>query len=211
MAAKLLCVDPPHSGSATSRAAAESIAPSATWMPIAAFEGFYEVSSMGNVRRISSGRILKPALCGWDKRYYRVTLSKNNSKTNHFIHILVASAFFGGRPAELQCNHKNGITTDNRAENLEWCTASENTQHCWDALGRKSATVGEAHPFARLTRSIVAEIRASDLSAGQLAKHYGISESTIRDAMCGRTWASESSRTRHTRSGRAAAVLMAKQ
>jgi len=51
-----------------------------------------------------------------------------------YVHNLVATAFVEGWREGLQVNHKNGVKTDNRAENLEWVTASENRQHASDVL-----------------------------------------------------------------------------
>jgi hypothetical protein len=53
------------------------------------------------------------------------------------VHVLVLETWVGPRPGQkIVANHKNGVKNDNRVENLEWCTYSENTRHAIDVLGR---------------------------------------------------------------------------
>lgn len=111
------------------------------WKDIINYENSYQVSSMGRVRSldrktntalrhntsvIKKGKVLKqnPKRDG----YLTVDLCLNNKKKTINIHRLVLTAF---QPNEnnLIINHKNGIKTDNRLENLEWCTHKENSQH----------------------------------------------------------------------------------
>ena len=59
----------------------------------------------------------------------RVALCENGKQKRVFVHRLVAMKYIPNPHNLPQVNHKNGIKTDNRVENLEWCTASENQQH----------------------------------------------------------------------------------
>lgn len=73
------------------------------------------------------GRKLKPAT---DKDgYFRITLSNNNKRKSYYVHRLVAKTYLKDYNDKLQVNHKNGIKTDNRIENLEMCTLQENIKH----------------------------------------------------------------------------------
>ena len=104
----------------------------------------YEVSNQGRVRNAHTGLILKPR--SNRHHYLIVDLYYKGEKQTKSIHNLVATAFVPGWRKGLQVNHKNGIKTDNRAENLEWVTASENTRHGRDVLLR------QVHPVALLDK-----------------------------------------------------------
>ena len=66
--------------------------------------------------------------------YQQVALFYKGQRKDCYIHDLVATAFVEGWREGLEVNHKNGVKSDNRAENLEWVTASENHQHARDVL-----------------------------------------------------------------------------
>lgn len=95
----------------------------------------YEVSNFGDVRRRSTGKILKPQLM--NRGYLRVTIGGKK----RFVHRLVLTVFRGKDPdpERNQTNHINGVKTDNRLENLEWCTGSENIKHAY-AIGLETVT-----------------------------------------------------------------------
>lgn len=104
------------------------------WKDIPEFTGHYQVSNLGRVKSLSrfcvdrhrTGALIKP-----DKNanYHRVTLSKDRKPKRFSIHRLVAICFIPNPNNKPQVNHINGIKTDNRLDNLEWCTASENINH----------------------------------------------------------------------------------
>ena len=100
------------------------------WKKILNYEK-YEVSENGEIRSLQSGnpKIMKP--CFGQTNYYRVCLSKNGKLKTFYVHRLVAQAFVPNTFNKKQINHKNGIKTDNRKENLEWVTPSENTLHAY--------------------------------------------------------------------------------
>jgi len=92
----------------------------------------YEVSNQGRVRNTHTSRMLRP--CKHNCGYLFVFLYYKGQSRICYVHNLVATAFVEGWREGLQVNHKNGVKTDNRAENLEWVTASENRQHASDVL-----------------------------------------------------------------------------
>ena len=92
----------------------------------------YEVSNLGRVRNKRTGQVLAPV--EMSNRYLKVNLYYKGEKKQCQIHQLVATAFVPGWREGLEVNHKNGDKHDNRAENLEWVTHSENQQHSYDVL-----------------------------------------------------------------------------
>ncbi len=98
------------------------------------YEWLYAATKDGRIWSHRKCMFLKPYS---DKDWYKMidfrTLEKN--KTKNRVWRLVASTFIW--PSILQVNHKNWVRDDNRIENLEWCTCSENILHSFRVLGRK--------------------------------------------------------------------------
>ena len=92
---------------------------------IPGYEGMYEVSNLGRVRR--DGRILKPSKN--KKGYLLVSLFKNGTKKNARIHRLVAQSFIPNPQNLPQINHKDEDKTNNAVENLEWCDSKYNNNY----------------------------------------------------------------------------------
>jgi hypothetical protein len=94
------------------------------WKDIANYTN-YEVSSFGNVRNKNTGRILKTANKGG---YYTIGLSNKVGKT-FGVHRLVAESFLPNPEKKLHVNHIDKNSLNNKLENLEWVTCSENNLH----------------------------------------------------------------------------------
>jgi hypothetical protein len=114
---------------------AESL-PGEAWKPVQGHEGYYMVSSLGRICSLSrvnaaglriTERIMNPSRN--NRGYLTATLHKHRKVTPVRVHRVVAIAFVLGYKPSLQVNHKNGIKSDNRAENLEWVTHRENSTH----------------------------------------------------------------------------------
>ena len=178
------------------------------WHPIVEWEGIYDVSNMGQVRSLDrwvrskrnsfqfrKGLILRQrchTISHGRKQlpYLTVHLRDFPRSAHPFVHILVATAFLGPRPLGLVCNHKDGDPQNNKATNLEWVTASENTQHAL-RRGKQMGLRGEMHHATPLTETDIHHIRRL-LHAGSMqrdiAMMFNVSEGTISHIAHKKTW-----------------------
>lgn len=102
------------------------------WAPIKGYEGVYEVSNLGLVRRVDfrgtgKPRNLKPADNGTG--YLFVTLCKNGIVKRFYVHRLVAEAFIENSTNLPEVNHKDECRSNNHVTNLEWCTREYNQNY----------------------------------------------------------------------------------
>jgi hypothetical protein len=111
------------------------------WKSVFDYEN-YEVSNFGNFRK--GNKIIKGCK---DKNGYLIsTFRKNGVKKTVKLHRLVLLTFIPNPENKPQVNHINGIKDDNRLENLEWCTNSENQRHAV-RTGLKTGIKGEKCSF----------------------------------------------------------------
>lgn len=103
------------------------------------YEGLYLIDSLGNLVSLPKiqGRRLhnKYKILNTKQNtygYVEVALSKDGATKSFLLHRLIAKHFIPNPESKPCVNHKNGIKTDNRIENLEWCTEQENTKHAYD-------------------------------------------------------------------------------
>lgn len=123
--------------------------------PVVGWEGLYEVDSSGSIHSLP--RVIypktggpRPVLARRRKAvlmrigYYQVVLCGPGGKETWYVHRIVALAFIGapdkGRD---HVNHINGVKSDNRVENLEWVSRSENLKHSYRVLGQVGAATGK--------------------------------------------------------------------
>ncbi|MBY6273488.1 MAG: hypothetical protein CW346_14925 [Bacillaceae bacterium] len=151
------------------------------WRSISGFEGKYEVSNLGRIRKIiatqgSRPGVLRPYV-GSDGYLY-VDLYKGGKRYRKLVHRLVAEAFLGHLPPGKVVNHKDHDRTNARVSNLEYVTISEN-----NADAARFGSVG------KLTVEDVRAIRASHESHSALARRYGVTKQAIMYVRSRRTWA----------------------
>jgi hypothetical protein len=107
------------------------------WKDIPWYEWHYQASNLGNVKSLNYRntwieQLLKP----WKNNpwYLFVFLCNNEGKKVKAVHRLVAQSFIQNFKDKQQVNHINWIKTDNKVQNLEWCTPSENWKHSYKVL-----------------------------------------------------------------------------
>lgn len=115
------------------------------WKQVKGYEGLYEVSNLGNVKRVGSfrgvnkkylnGHFLTPVDNG--KGYFRIKLTANNKSKRVMLHRIIAEAFIPRIEGKNVVNHINHNKQDNSIENLEWCTQSENCLHYHNSKKQK--------------------------------------------------------------------------
>ena len=145
------------------------------WKTIKDFENIYEVSNLGRIKSFKKNKTSFLIGSNSGKGYKNVILCGNKNK-RIYIHRLVALHFLENLENKPQINHINGIKTDNRVENLEWCTNRENSIH---ALENGLAKSGENSKKHKLTKSQVIEIKNSSLKGIELSKIYNVGKMQI--------------------------------
>lgn len=158
-----------------------------TWRPVVGWEGVYDVSSLGRVRRVKSYNNRRCGVINPQPNHFgypQSSLADGSRRRTVRIHCLVAAAFLGPKPSGMEINHKNGIKTDNRTRNLEYVTHSENGLHAFRVLLRPPVSnKGQAAGRAKLTDDQVRQIRSRYAAGGVtqqvLADQFGVNQTMI--------------------------------
>lgn len=170
----------------------DPIVPDEIWKPIPRFEGLYEASDIGRVRSLPrksvppSGLILKGT--AFIKGRIIISLRVHKKRERHSKARLVALAFLGQPPtAKHEVNHIDGDPSNDRIENLEWVTHTENVRHSFRTGINPS---GERSPHAKLTNADVAQIRhlLKTQLQKRIAKQFNVQPNTISRIKTGRRW-----------------------
>ena len=157
-----------------------------TWASIRGFDGIYEVSNCGLVRRIGK-KILKSYTR--PKGYSMVSLCKKGVVSVRYVHRLVAIAFVENSENKKCVNHKDGIKHNNNSSNLEWCSHVENMQHAED-IGLMNRAVGERCANTKLTTEQARRIKyeLGDLQNSVIAKMFGVTKNHVSLIRNGVSW-----------------------
>lgn len=169
------------------------------WKQAKGYSSNYFVSNLGRILTLThhggvSPAIMKPAMTiqkAKRNRPYKILKTVMDGRSI-LVHRVVALTWVPNPKNHPQVDHVNGNTLDNRAENLEWVTGSENQIRSFKT-GLRERKVGELNHKSRLTDRQVCEIREEwdtthKRSRRQLALEYGVSEACIKDVLESRTY-----------------------
>ncbi len=167
------------------------------WKPIPGFAGIYEISETGDIVRTATHgqqpkairRIIRP----YKKNgYLAITIQFHQTRERFYVHRLMYETFRSPIPSGLEINHRDGNRENNRLDNLELVTRSDNMLHCFRELNPSLNRVrGTQHHKAKLTpqdvENIVKLSRAGS-SQREIAQMYGVSKNSIRLILKGKNW-----------------------
>ncbi|MDW3684868.1 HNH endonuclease [Cupriavidus sp. CV2] len=176
------------------------------------FDGLYSVTRDGRiwsaartiltrsgVEKPAGGKWLKPGLTTTGYLVVRVLRPGENGTMLLRVHRAVALAWVENDAPDVkdQVNHKNGVKTDNRDENLEWCTRSENGLHAY-RTGLKRVYEGAEHFGHRLKEVVrkvsfedaaaIRDLRRAGAAVNAIAKQYRVSRQTVSGICNNRTY-----------------------
>lgn len=153
------------------------------WLPIPGFEN-YQISSLGRIKR---GKMVSRGYPN-HQGYLCKILFKEGKLFSVKMHRLVLLAFVG--PSKLHANHKNGIKSDNRIENLEYLTRTENMRHAYK-LALVPSLKGVKNGRSKLTEAQVKEIRRlakAGLSHQKIASKFSLSRNNVQRIASRKLW-----------------------
>lgn len=187
------------------------------WKDVVGFEGTYQVSNLGRVKRLECIIKMGNQVTSWEqplpeyvfkpscdsRGYAQVALTIGEHKRTARIHRLVAEAFLEPPSQELlkEClnagvdrafvNHIDSDIANNTVTNLEWCSPGHNVKHSYE-FGSKIAKKGEDHANSMLKESEVLEIyrlaTAKVISQEKIGEMFGVKQITVSNILCGRSW-----------------------
>lgn len=164
-----------------------------TWKDVNGYEGLYKVSSLGRIKTLRSNAIL---VLNNKRGDYLAALLYTEGKEHslkrrktHLVHRIVAKAFIPNPENKPQVNHIDGNKHNNRIDNLEWNTRSENMQHCIKNNLRNTLKGTELH-MTKLNDDKVKYIlnNKNTMSINEFSQMFGVTRGCIEHILWRKTW-----------------------
>lgn len=162
------------------------------WKPVSGYEGIYEISSLCRIRSLDRKHKLsgpKGGIRGVKGKLCRGVLNANGYRVVALcgkikpIHRIFAEHFIPNPMNKPFINHINGIKTDNRIENLEWCTVGENNRHAIATGLRRSNSTARMSKYCKPVVAIRDLVILEFASIHQCARELGVTKRTINDTI----------------------------
>jgi hypothetical protein len=178
--------------------------PNEIWKDAFSYEGLYKVSNFGRIKSVEKIITRSDFKTYFVKEYIFskslntegyascCLVNHNGVKKTKNIHVIVAKTFIPNPENKPQVNHINGIKSDNRVENLEWCTRKENAQHAFKN-GLLKISKGESHGRHKLKEEKIIAIRRlykikPSVKISGIAKKLNISVSQVNRILKRKCW-----------------------
>lgn len=138
------------------------------WKDIKGYEGLYQISNLGNVKSVYKNGNFKILIGGIKNGYRQVILVKDGKRKYINVHRLVAEAFIPNKENKSQVNHIDGNKLNNKVDNLEWCTQSENMKHAYK--------IGLEKPLYAIINKRAKKVKQYDKNNNLINCYNGIKE-----------------------------------
>lgn len=157
---------------------------------IVGYEGQYAVTKDGRVWSYKRNAFMRQQD---HKGYRRVGLRSPGHRKLCLVHRLVAEAYIENVKGKAEVNHINSNRADNRVDNLEWVTRSENNQHAWDKGAKQFKMTDNFRARRKLTdeqaKNLVTDYKSGQVSQAELGRKYGIKQHSVWNIIHGATYA----------------------
>ncbi len=171
------------------------------WRDVKGFEGLYKVSNLGSIKSMpkdfylpknKSYHHLKEKIIyqGAWRGYKQIRLCKNGKKYMRSAHIIVATAFCKKNGRALTVNHKDGNKLNNKADNLEWMTLSDNHKHAFKiGLRCNDGSMNPIHKLIEKDVNIIKRLYSYyNLKQKDIASLYCVTPTVICRIIKGKSW-----------------------